>query len=121
MALNTKEIQRQEENEMCKQNPCRYCSSANEFRGRHYPGKNECIQCEYRKQHLAYLETRRQFTEGEPINTLEELLSQEWVMWHHHVKHIEVIRSNQLRSIENWLRNGALRRAIRRENTNYEA
>ena len=103
---------------MVKQNPCRYCSSANEFKGRHEPGRMECYsKCEYRKQHLAYLETRRKFTEGEPINTLEELLSQEWVMWSHQTRHIEMIRSLPIRTVENLLRNGALRRAIRRKNT----
>lgn len=104
--------------EMCRQNPCRYCSSATTYKNRHFPGKIECYrQCEYRKQHLAYLETRRKFTEGEPINTLEELLSQEWVMWNHQTRHIEMIRSLPIRTVEYLLRNGALRRAIRRENT----
>lgn len=99
-----------------KQNPCRYCSLAVNVNGRHY----SCIlgksgECDYGKQHMEYLKKNRKFEEGEPITSLEELLKQEWVMWYHSTKHIEVIKHTQLSTVLKWLDNGAFHKAIRKE------
>ncbi len=100
-----------------KQNPCRYCSLSVKVNGKHYPScfSEKCCECDYRKQHLEYLKKNRKFEEGEPITSLEELLKQEWVMWYHNTKHIEVIKYNQLSTVLKWLDNGAFRKAIRKE------
>lgn len=99
-----------------KQNPCRYCSSALEHKGKHhmsYSGK-ECSKCEYIVEHKKYLESKRMFEEGEQITSLDELLKQTWVMWYHSTKHIEVIKNNTINTVLKWLEVGAIRKAIRR-------
>ena len=99
-----------------KQNPCRYCALATKTRYGHKPSHdNECVYCENLKKHVAYLDEHRKFIEGEPITDLNELLQQEWVMWYHQKKHIEVFKSMQIRIVMRWLEIGAFRKAIRRE------
>lgn len=99
-----------------KQNPCRYCALAFVHNGRHSPGwDGKCAECENIKKHREYLESQRVFVEGEPITTLEELLKQEWVMWYHRSKHIEVIKSTNIRTVLRWLEIGAFRKAIRKQ------
>ena len=106
---------------MLKQNPCRYCALAYEYKGKHTPSYNEkCGECTNRRKHLNYLHTQRQFTEGLPITSLEELLNQEWVMWYHSTKHIEVFKSMQLRIVLKFLEIGAFKTAIRKEPTKAE-
>lgn len=99
-----------------KQNPCRYCVLSTKIFGKHYSSHLEqCRDCENIKKHKEYLKAHRKFVEGEPITDLTELLQQEWVMWYHRPKHIEVIKSNQLRVVLRWLEVGAFRKAIRKE------
>ncbi|HBG13295.1 MAG TPA: hypothetical protein DDX68_19420, partial [Clostridium sp.] len=57
----------------------------------------------------------RLFVEGAPITSLDELLKQEWVMWYHQTRHIEVIKHTQLVTILHWIDRGAFHTAIRRE------
>lgn len=96
-----------------KQNPCRYCVRAFVWKNRHCPSlSDECRMCENRLAHEAYLKEQRKYEEGERIVSLEELLKQEYVMFHHRIKHIEVIRSNQLRVVEGWIKHGILRKAV---------
>ena len=98
-----------------KQNPCRYCSSAYEHKGKHYPSfSNSCGECTYITEHKKYLQSKRMFEEGEQITTLDELLKQTWVMWYHSTKHIEVIKNNTINTVLKWLEVGAIRKAIRR-------
>ena len=97
-------------------NPCQYCVAAVVYKGKHLPNYTvECHQCEHNKAHNAYLESKRMFTAGEPITTMEELLQQEWVIWHGATKHIEMFRSMTVRTVEMFLKNGAFRKAIRKE------
>ena len=99
-----------------KQNPCRYCALSTEVYGKYYSSHLEqCRDCENLKKHKEYLKAHRKFVEGEPITDLSELLEQEWVMWYHQTKHIEVFKSTQLRSVLRWLGIGAFRKAIRKE------
>lgn len=101
-----------------KQNPCRYCALSLSINGKHYPRLNkECEKCENIKKHKAYLLSRRKFVEGEPITSLDDLMQQEWVMWYHSTKHIEVFKHMQLTSVLLFLKNGAFRKAIRKEVT----
>ena len=97
-------------------NPCRYCVASLEHKNRHYKGFTiECQVCQYRKEYESYLESKRMFTEGKPIRTLEELMKETWVMFHGHTKHIETIRSMTIRTVEMFLKNGAFKKAIRKE------
>lgn len=99
-----------------RQNPCRYCSSSVDIKGKHFASFSEkCCECDYRKKHMEYLKKHRKFDEGEPIMSLDELLKQEWVMLYHITKHIEVIKNAQLSTVLKWLENGAIHKAIRKE------
>lgn len=99
-----------------KQNPCRYCALSDEYDGRHTPSDDiKCVGCKNLKKHKEYLKAHRKFVEGEPITDLTELLQQEWVMWYHHTKNIEVFKSMQIRIVLRWLEMGAFRKAIRKE------
>lgn len=96
-----------------KQNPCRYCTLSTEISGKHYSSHLEqCRDCENFKKHREYLKVHRKFVEGEPIT---DLLEQEWVMWYHRLKHIEVIKHTQLSTVLGWLEIGAFSKAIRKE------
>lgn len=99
-----------------KQNPCRYCALAVEHNSRHYPKWSaECMDCIDHIKHKEYLKAHRKFVEGDTITDLSELLEQEWVMWYHQTKHIEVIKHTQLSTVLGWLEIGAFRKAIRKE------
>jgi hypothetical protein len=99
-----------------KQNPCRYCALSWEHNGKHYPSyESPCAECENIKKHKEYLKSKRLFEEGAPITSLDELLKQEWVMWFHQTRHIEVIKHTQLITVLNWLDRGAFHMAIRKE------
>lgn len=67
------------------------------------------------KEHRQYLLSKRKFIEGKPITTLEELLKQEWVMWFHTTRHIEVIKHVQLSTVLVWLKRGVIHEAIKKE------
>lgn len=99
-----------------KQNPCRYCALSMQYKGRRFPSaKKNCGDCVPYQKHKEYLQSHRKFIEGEQITTIEELLQQEWVMWYHTTKHIEVFKHTQLVSVLNWLERGAFHKAIRKE------
>ena len=100
-------------------NPCRYCVAAAVYKKKHLPSFTiECRQCKPRKEHEEYLASNRKFTPGEPITDLQTLLSQEWVIWHDATKHIEMFRSMSVRTVELFIKNGAFRKAVRKENVN---
>lgn len=96
-------------------NPCRNCKSALNYKGRHLPGWDCQRDCEKRKKHEEYLKSKRVFTQGEPIRTLDELLNQEYVMWGRSPRHIEMIKSLQLRTVLNFLENGWFFNAVKKE------
>lgn len=48
------------------------------------------------------------------ITSMDELLKQEWVMWYHSTKHIEVIKHMQLWIVFKWIGMGAFHKAIRK-------
>lgn len=60
------------------------------------------------------MQSQRKFVEGELITSLDELLKQDWVMWYHNTKHIEVIKHTQFATVLHWLEIGAFRKAIRK-------
>ncbi len=96
-----------------KTNPCRYCASSYEYRGRHVPGLCEkCCSCQYILKHKEYLKSQRKFVEGEPIADLNELLQQTWVMFGGRPSHIEVIKHMQLNTILKLIHGSSLKKAI---------
>lgn len=98
-----------------KSNPCRRCDKAFVYKNRHSPAyRDECFQCEKLIAHKQYLESQRMYEEGEPITDLEELLEQEFVMWYHTIRHIEVIKHVQLSTVLYWLDNGAFKKAVKK-------
>lgn len=99
-----------------KQNPCRYCALSYEYKGRHFPklSNENCVNCENIKEHRKYLKKQRKFEIGEPINTIDELLEQEWVMWGDKTTHIEVIKNLQFRFILKALENNWFYKAVRK-------
>ena len=98
-------------------NPCRYCALSVNLNGKHCSrySSEECAKCENIQKHREYLLSQRKFAEGEQITSIEELLKQEWVMWYHSTKHIEVFKNMQLNLVLKFLKNGAFRKAIRKE------
>lgn len=98
-------------------NPCRYCALSVNLNGKHCSrySSEECAKCENIKKHREYLLSQRKFAEGEQITNIEEFLKQEWVMWYHSTKHIEVFKNMQLNLVLKFLKNGAFRKAIRKE------
>ena len=78
----------------------------------------ECSSCEWRKEHKQYLQSKRQFIQGEPITDLNTLSEQEWILWYGHTKHIEVIKSMTLRTVLMFLKKGEFYKAIKREKEN---
>lgn len=104
-----------------QRNPCRYCASSyHDKRTKHrIPAlKPECNNCEWREEHKQYLQSKRQFIQGEPITDLNTLSEQEWVLWYGYTKHIEVIKSMTLRTVLMFLKKGAFYKAIKREKEN---
>lgn len=98
-------------------NPCRNCEYSVEWKGRYYNSwfKIECRECEKYKAHERYLESRRKYRPGDYITDIGELSKQTFVYFHDRIKHIEVIKSNQWRVVERWLKNGLLRYAVRKD------
>lgn len=102
---------------MKSKNPCNGCRLSHiDYYKHHAPSSSPyCIRCIYRKGYEEYKLSNRKFTPGEPITDLQTLLSQTWVIWHGHTKHIEMFRSMSIRTVEQFLKNGAFRKAIKKE------
>lgn len=101
-----------------KQNPCRYCVLSYVRNGKHYQSyRNDCYECENRKKHEEYLKSKRKFEIGEKIESLEELLKQQYVFCGQAdtAKHIEAVKSWQLRIVLNCIESGSFYKAARKE------
>lgn len=100
-----------------RQNPCRHCSSSYEFKGKHYPSFSETFACcEYRKEHNLYLKSKRKYTTGSKISTMDELMDQTFIMFNGRTTHIEAVKSMPYRLILKFLAGGMFYKAIKREN-----
>lgn len=97
--------------------PCRNCKYAYEYKGRRTEDDFNalCSICDKNKKHKEYLQSKRKFTEGEPITTLDELLKQEFVMWGRCIRNIAIIKILQLSLILRLFESGELRKAVRKE------
>lgn len=100
-----------------KRNPCRNCPSAfhDDAVGRHISKFGEpCWSCEKIRSYKKYLESKRKYKAGSVITSFEELLEQTWVMWFGRTRHVEVLKSMPVRTVENFIKRGALQKAIRK-------
>ena len=77
--------------------------------------RKECYECENYKMHQRYLMEHRKFVCGKPITTVDELLNQEFVLFHGRTKHVEVIKSMPLRVVLNFLKSGSICEAVKKE------
>lgn len=101
---------------MVTRNPCQRCVAAAVYKKKHLPSFTvECRQCKPRKEHEEYLVSKRKFEPGEPITDLQTLLSQEWVIWCGQTKNVEMFRSMTVRTVEGFLRRGAFRKAVKKD------
>ncbi len=101
-----------------KANPCRYCSSACKYKNRHYRGySEECLKCSYIREHEKYLKSKRMFERGEKINSFDELMQQQYVFdgYADRAKHIEAIKSWQLRIVLDCLEKGSFYKANKKK------
>lgn len=102
-----------------KKNPCKNCEHSfktpNGMAITSY--KKECYECSKLKEHRRYLESQRMFTRGKPIKNMEELLKQEYVFLPggDRAKHIEVVKSFQLRTVIGYMSDSLIYEAIRKE------
>lgn len=97
-------------------NPCIKCVFCFTHNNRCYPAYNKaCNLCDKRKKYAEYRLSKRMFVAGGVITTLDELLEQEWVIWHGMTRHIEVIKHLQLSNVLGLLEGGYLKKAIRKE------
>lgn len=58
----------------------------------------------------------RIFEVGDEIKSISELMENDWVILIDKPKHIEVIKSMTYRTIERFIKNGFIKKAIRKEN-----
>jgi len=70
------------------------------------------------KKHIEKLEKNRKYHKGEQIKNLDELLKQQYVYFFSSIRHIEVIKSLQLRFVLNALEINIFHFAIKKENDN---
>ena len=99
-----------------RKNPCRVCEFSYHYKNRCYPSfKESCRNCEKRKLYEECVKQARKYVAGEPIRSLDELLSQTWVMLNGMTRHIEVVKCNQLNTILKWLDTGFICKAIRKD------
>lgn len=101
-----------------KQNPCRYCNFGYKYKNRYGPSYDpECADCQNLKQHREYLKSQRKYEIGEPITRMDVLLEQEYVYCGcaDIPKHIEAVKSLQLRIVLDILRKGHFYKAVKKE------
>ena len=92
------------------------CKKCREENGHELPENSyaNCMECERMKKYQAYLKGKRLFNQGDTINSINELLDQEWVLVFGRGKHIKAIMNMSLRTVLNFLERGNFRRAIRK-------
>lgn len=102
--------------------PCNGCENANigylKSRQHHYC-KDWMRQnnCDEYMRYLDRLESRRKYTKGRPILTLDALMNETMVWIFGRAQHIEAVKSLQLRTILNSIASGSIYYAVRKDNT----
>lgn len=98
---------------------CPICKESSQYKG-------ICFECyaksktdknvlEAIKKHRAKLQANRKYTKGSPIKTFDELLNQKLVYIFCGIKHIEVVKSLQFRTIIDMLNGERIYYAVRKD------
>lgn len=107
-------------------NPCKKCGQAKSFaigktgKQKHYFCRSETGICEkfkeYAVKHEQLLDSKRKFQKSsEFIQSIDELLGQEWVWMFGKPKHIEVVKSLPLRTILSFIERKQLNKVINKK------
>ena len=81
--------------------------------------KEICRDCEKRKKYEEYLESRRQYRQGEPVKDLYEYFSlikngETLFYWRGAIRHYRILESLQFRTFVDLIRRGSIYRAIKK-------
>lgn len=100
---------------MIKQNPCRFCKGSfyDERAKKHIPSRN--CYCGNRREYEEYLKSQRKYEAGDPIQSLDEIARQEFVMMHGKPKHRAFVMGMTLGTVKKFVDNGWIRYAIKKE------
>lgn len=71
--------------------------------------------CNNMVKYNAFLESKRIFSKGNPITSLDEFSKQEWVFIYGKPRHMGFAHSQQFRTILNSIKTGCIFYAIRKE------
>lgn len=71
--------------------------------------------CDKMLKYREHLERKRKFKQGKTIQSMDELLKQDFVMWYGKTKHISVIFNWQTKFVLDLINSGNLHYAIRKE------
>lgn len=100
--------------------PCNGCENANigYLKSRQYHYCQDWVRqnhCDEYARYLDWLESRRKYTKGRPIPTLDALMAETMVWMFGRVQHIEAVKSLQLRTILNSIASGSVYYAKRKD------
>lgn len=84
--------------------------------------KEICRDCEKRKKYEEYLESRRQYRQGEPIKSVDEYFhlkenGESLFYFRDSIRHYKVIESLQFRTFMSFLNHGYICRAIKKQHS----
>lgn len=84
--------------------------------------KEICRDCEKRKKYKEYLESRRQYRQGEPIKSIDEYFhlkesGESLFYFRDSIRHYKVIESLQFRTFVSFLNHGYICRAIKKQHS----
>lgn len=97
--------------------PCSKCDKSIHFSDKIYSCKN-IWQCEKYKKYQKYLDSKRKYIAGEPIYTIDDLLSNKLVWFNDKPVNICVITNNQFAVVMSWLSRGILKTCVLKEEKN---
>lgn len=83
------------------------------YRTIHYCKVSECQQEEEMKKYNEYLESKRKYTKGEQIISIDELMNQEFIYLYHKIYHKGWFQSWQLRSAKNYVDRGIYKAVLK--------
>lgn len=105
--------------------PCTNCSNSFEYKTRQKvvrecdPFKQECLQCDKHKKYLEFRESKRMYTQGHVIESLDEfdhcIAEDSFVYFRDKISHAGWMMSLQYRLIRDAISRGFIRTAIKKE------
>ena len=101
----------------CKQSVCFTTLKGNK---RYYPNMMFCDDCEEYKKYQAYLESKRQYTKGDYITSVDEFEErnrngESLFYWNNCIRHYGWLCSMQFRCLVRAIQNGHIRAAIKKD------